>query len=138
MSHGVKKSAERAAENVSEATPKTITTTIPLSVPVLTDDGKLISDVRLVEPELRHLQQVQRQTTATESEEAVLYIAALSDLDPAIVRRMKVRDARALKKWIDDVATSGVRADIAAEMEKAKENPTADGALESIRTFQRA
>lgn len=91
------------------------TRTFALARPIADDTGKAYPSITLTEPELHHLAQVERKTTAGENEISAALISILSGVPETAVRRIKLRDVLQIQRWVDDVMASGVKADLLRE-----------------------
>ncbi len=108
--------APAAAVSISTkpAVPQPLKHTFKLAVPI-SDGTRSWDAITLVEPTLGHRAKVQRQKTATGSEVFIALIADLAGVPAAAVRRIKARDGKRIRDWLDAIQIAGVLADVIAD-----------------------
>jgi hypothetical protein len=77
-----------------------LTTTIALTRPLRMADAE-ITELKLVEPELRHFVASGRRASANEQTAAL--IAALSGISEEAAVRLKLRDAKRIQRWFEEL-----------------------------------
>lgn len=114
-----------------------LTKTFTLARPIADDDGRSYATLTIAEPRLLHKMQVQRRqltgaaptppgstvplppiTSAVEG--TIALMALLASVPESAIRKLKMRDAEAIRLWIETRNSEGVKAD---------EQLTADDAL---------
>lgn len=65
------------------------------------DKGQTLAELTLAEPELRHMIVAERKPSGAEL--AVSLIAQLSGISETAIRRLKLKDLRAIEAWIRDL-----------------------------------
>lgn len=103
--------------------PAKLSRTFKLAVPISAGDGKTWDTIMLTEPELGHYIVVNRRKTASSIETMVHLFSLLSGVPEDALRRMKSRDARPVRDWVDAVRVSGALADV------IRDASTPDGGL---------
>jgi len=110
--------AQKPKEPAAER-PSGETFTLTLSKPIKGDDGRVWETLTAVEPELRHVvaagmpltvttivngkPAVQAARTRTAQEQTIALVSAITGIPETAVSRMKVRDAKAINGWVDDL-----------------------------------
>ncbi|OYW56771.1 MAG: hypothetical protein B7Y80_01430 [Hyphomicrobium sp. 32-62-53] len=115
--------------------PAVIKHVFDLAVAVPMADGSLLKSLEIEEPELRHRIAAQRERRATESETFARYVAILAGIPEEAAQKIKHRDARKIKAFVDDLKGRGVGADLEAERAALEASGGVPPMLASSRTF---
>lgn len=87
------------------------TRTFRLAVPIRVDDGKEIAELTLTEPRLVDAMRLEKQGFSTATEASAGLLALLSGVPDAIIRKLKMRDAMSMQRWIQALADGALSAD---------------------------